>query len=181
MKKSVIYSVLLLVLLSFSCQNLDKVDKPKNLIEEDKMIEILADIAFVKAAKGSYKKVFDIEKINPESYILEKHGIDSIVFAENNRWYVSELDRYEEIFGKVKKKIEISKIKFEKLKKEEDSIKRINDSIKRAKKDSIYAKEGKKNSGELDDIKEELMNLEMENAVKKRSKSIPAASRKKKQ
>lgn len=180
MKNSVVYSILLLMLVVFSCQNLDKIDKPENFIEEDKMIEILTDIAFVKAAKGSYKKVFDIEKINPELYILEKHGIDSLVFAENNRWYISQLDDYEKIFNKVKKNIEVSKIKFEKLKKEEDSLKKIEDSLKRIKNGLENEKILPSDLDELESIEEELINAEMENAVKKRVKSS-SPSRKKKQ
>ncbi|GAA0712767.1 hypothetical protein GCM10009430_03540 [Aquimarina litoralis] len=168
------------MLIAFSCQNLDKIDKPENFIEEEKMIEILTDIAFVKAAKGSYKKVFDIEKINPELYILEKHGIDSLVFVENNRWYISQLDGYEKIFNKVKKNIEVSKIKFEKLKKEEDSIKRIKDSLEKVKNGLNKEKILPSSLDELELVKEELMDAEMENAVKKRVKSS-SLSRKKKQ
>ncbi|MGY3792116.1 DUF4296 domain-containing protein [Aquimarina sp. 433] len=179
MKKSFVYSALLLILVGFSCQNLDKIDKPENFIEEDKMIEILTDIAFVKAAKGSYKKVFDIEKINPELYILEKHGVDSLVFAENNRWYMSQLDDYEEVFKKVKKNIEVSKIKFEKLKKEEDSLKKIEDSIRRLKKGLKNIDELSSDMEELESIKEELMNIEMEDAVKKRTKPSPPSGKKK--
>ncbi|WP_299605107.1 DUF4296 domain-containing protein [uncultured Aquimarina sp.] len=179
MKKSFVYSALLLILVGFSCQNLDKIDKPENFIEEDKMIEILTDIAFVKAAKGSYKKVFDIEKINPELYILEKHGVDSLVFAENNRWYMSQLDDYEEVFEKVKKNIEVSKIKFEKLKKEEDSLKKIEDSIRRLKKGLKNIDELSSDMEELESIKEELMNIEMEDAVKKRTKPSPPSGKKK--
>jgi hypothetical protein len=87
-KKGIVLSFFSLVFIVFSCQSLDRTQKPENLLSEDKMIEILSDIAFLKAAKGSYKKVFDIEKINPESYILKKHGVDSLVFAENNNWYI---------------------------------------------------------------------------------------------
>ncbi|WP_298548615.1 DUF4296 domain-containing protein [uncultured Aquimarina sp.] len=174
MKKRIVYSFFSLALIVFSCQSLDKRQKPENLLTEDKMVELLTDIAFVKAAKGSYKKVFDIEKINPESYILKKHGIDSLVFAENNRWYIHELDEYEEIFKRVKNNLEKSKVKFEKLKKEEDSIQKIKDSIKRATKG---VKLEKKSS--ID--KEFLLEEEIENAIKKRNKPkpIPLSGKKK--
>ncbi|WP_299218879.1 DUF4296 domain-containing protein [uncultured Aquimarina sp.] len=179
MKKGIVYSFFSLVLIVFSCQSLDKTQKPENLLAEDKMVEILTDIAFVKAAKGSYKKVFDIEKINPESYILKKHGVDSLVFAENNNWYINQLDEYEEIFKKVKSNLEKSKVKFEKLKKEEDSIKKIKDSIKRATKG---VKVEKKSTNDLESIGEELLiEKEIENAIKKRKKpkSISPSGKKK--
>jgi len=173
-KKGIVYSFFSLVLIVFSCQSLDKGQKPENLLSEDKMVEILTDIAFVKAAKGSYKKVFDVKKINPESYILKKHGVDSLVFAENNNWYINQLDEYEEIFKRVKNNLEKSKVKFEKLKKEEDSIQKIKDSIKKATKG---IKLEKKSS-----IDEEfLIEEEIENAIKKRNKSkpIPPSGKKK--
>ncbi|SEK92122.1 protein of unknown function [Aquimarina amphilecti] len=179
MKKNIVYSVFIIVLVGFSCQNLNKVSKPENLIAEDKMIEILTDIAFVKAAKGSYKKVFDIEKINPEAYILEKHGIDSLVFADNNNWYTSQLDKYEEIFTKVKSNLEVSKVKFEKLKKEEDSLKKIEDSIKRAKNNLKDDKILPEDLDELESIRKELIDVEKENAVKKRSSSNSLSGKKK--
>ncbi|WP_299313456.1 DUF4296 domain-containing protein [uncultured Aquimarina sp.] len=180
MKKGIVLSFFSLVLIVFSCQSLDRTQKPENLLSEDKMIEILSDIAFLKAAKGSYKKVFDIEKINPESYILKKHGVDSLVFAENNNWYINQLDEYEEIFIKVKSNLEKSKVKFEKLKKEEDSINKIKDSILRAKKGIKVEKKSPGDLHELESIDEELLiEKEIENAIKKRKKPIPLSGKKK--
>ena len=112
MKMKIIYYILLLVLIVSSCQNLEKTSKPDTLIARDKMIQILTDIAFVKSAKSSYKKVFDKEKIDPKAYILKKHNIDSAVFAENNRWYTSQMDRYEDIFNKVKNNLNEKKTKY---------------------------------------------------------------------
>ncbi len=131
MIKKNIYILILVAV--FSCQSLDKPPKPEVFLEEDKMVEILSDIAFVKAAKTSFRKVLEIEKINPEAYILKKHKIDSTVFAQNNIWYASQLEEYEKIFTRVKSNLEASKNKYENIKKEEDSIKKIQDSIKKAK------------------------------------------------
>ncbi|MHA7056566.1 DUF4296 domain-containing protein [Aquimarina sp. M1] len=179
MKNRIIHYFFLSGLLVLSCQNLDKPSKPDNLLAEDKMVEILTDIAFVKAAKGSYKKVFDIEKINPEEYILSKHGIDSLVFAENNSWYTDQIDDYEKIFEKVKKNIEQSKIKYEKLKKEEDSIKKIEDSIRKLEKGDKFEKLIPLRRGELESIDEESIEDKIENAIKKRSESNAASGKKK--
>ncbi len=130
-----------IVIVFFACQNIDELSKPKKLIEEDHMVEILTDIAFIKAAKGSYKKVFDDKKINLEAYILEKHGVDSLQFSENNRWYTGQMEKYKDLFTKVKSNLETSKVKYEKLKKVEDSIKKIEDSIKLSKGIKLQGKE----------------------------------------
>lgn len=128
--KLFIFAGLLLIL---SCQSLKSPEEPSELIEEDRMVEILTEIALLKAAKGSFKKKMELEKINPEAYILQKYGIDSIIFAQNNAWYTSDLKNYEKVFTKVKASIESSQKILEKEQKEKDSLKRVNDSIKKFK------------------------------------------------
>jgi hypothetical protein len=132
MIKNVIYVV---VFLNFiSCQSINKPSEPEMLLEEDCMVEILTDIAFVRAAKSSDRKIFEKENINPEAFILKKYGIDSIVFAENNMWYSTiQIEKYETIFVNVKDNLNTEMEKYEKLKKEEDSIKKIEDSIAKNK------------------------------------------------
>jgi len=145
------------------------------VLEEELMVDILTDIAFIRAAKTSSRKVFDEKGINPESYILRKYGVDSIVFAENNAWYGGQLERYKAMFTKVKSNIEGSKIKYEKLKKEEDSIKKVQDSIKKAKGDQKgdeKDKENKEEELELEDPKNRAIEEEMEKARVKRFKNL---------
>ncbi len=164
----VLYSIA--VLFFFACQSIEKPAEPKVMLEEDLMVDILTDIAFIQAAKMSSRKVFDEKAINPENYIHRKYGIDSIVFAENNVWYSDQLERYAEMFTRVKNNIEQSKIKYEKLKKEEDSIKKIQDSIKKVK-DTLSDKEKLQELEELEGSKSEIeneMELEMERAKSKR-------------
>lgn len=140
------------------CQSLDNPLEPKQLLSEDQMVTLLTDVAFVKASKNVNKKVFNKEKINAETYVINKHGIDSIVFAENNAWYMADLEKYKSIFTRVKANLEKSKIKYDKLQKQEDSIKRIKDSImiaenkervqkKKAKKDKKKSRKPKKLKG----------------------------------
>ncbi len=171
MIRKISYSMLLMLL--FACQTINEAEKPKVLIEEDRMVEILTDIAFVKAAKSSNRKVFEQKKINPETYILKKHGIDSIVFAENNEWYADQLEKYEEIFQKVKSNLEKSRDFHEKLKKEEDSIKKIEDSIAKSK-DTIDLKDKLK----VSDSKLKEIEKTMEEAKQKKLTSPSESSEK---
>ncbi|MBP2831420.1 DUF4296 domain-containing protein [Aquimarina sp. U1-2] len=127
------YTFLLIFIVAFSCQTLDKPQKPEILLGEDKMVAILSDLAFVKAAKTSFRKVLETKHINPETYILQKHHIDSAVFAQNNAWYTHQQEAYEHILTQVKSNLEASKAKYEAIKKEEDSIKKVQDSVKKAK------------------------------------------------
>ncbi|GAA4273432.1 DUF4296 domain-containing protein [Aquimarina gracilis] len=160
-KKNIYFVIVLIV---FSCQSIEKPEKPEVFIEEDKMVEILTDMAFIKATKTSYRKVLETKKINPENYILNKHDIDSAVFSQNNIWYTSQLEKYEEIFKRVKANLETSKNKYEKLKIKEDSIKKVKDSIKKAK-DTLNSKKEKVSNIEKG------INEEIEKAKAKRFKN----------
>ncbi len=143
MSKLIAYSLILLAVIS--CQSLEKAPIPDTFLDEDRMVEILTDIAFVRAGKTTNKKIFENESINPEEYILKKHGIDSTVFAQNNAWYSDNLDTYAAIFTRVKANLNKDKVYFERLKEKEDSLETIRDSIKKVD-DSI-----KKAKGSLSD------------------------------
>jgi len=162
MIKKYLYCVLFFMI--FSCQSLYEEPRPESFIEEDKMVEILADIAFVKSAKTSFRKVLESEKINPEAYILKKHNIDSAVFAQNNRWYANTLEKYSKLITRVKDTLVASRIMFEELKKEEDSIKKAKqDSIRKRLQDSIkMGKDTLKHKKILDSLKEKFEEEEEE-------------------
>ncbi len=142
------------VLVIFSCQSIEKAAKPETIIDEDRMVEILTEIAFIKAAKSSYRKNLNEKNFDAESYILKKFDIDSTVFAQNNAWYADQLETYEKIFERVKTNLKQEEVKYEKLKKREDSIKKVEDSIKKAK-DALEAKE---KLGTKDQIEKEIAN-----------------------
>ncbi len=78
----------LLLFLSFfiiltSCKN-TTVEKPDNLIEEDKMINILYDVSVLEAIKLTNPKSLETRKINSNKYIYQKYKIDSLQFAKSD-------------------------------------------------------------------------------------------------
>jgi hypothetical protein len=77
-----------------SCQN-TPIEKPDNLIDQDKMVDIFFDIT-----------VLEKNKINPNTYIYKKHHIDSLQFANSDKYYASDVKKYKEIFDAVNKRIE---------------------------------------------------------------------------
>ena len=112
----------LLLFLSFfiiltSCKN-TTVEKPDNLIEEDKMINILYDVSVLEAIKVTNPKSLETRKINTNRYIFQKYKIDSLQFVKSDLYYSSDPDNYGEIYKKVIEKI--------------DNIRKL-DSIKNAK------------------------------------------------
>ncbi|MDX1543776.1 MAG: DUF4296 domain-containing protein [Christiangramia sp.] len=129
-----IVSLLLLLVISVSCQNLNKTEKPDDLIPEDKMIEVLTELSLLHAARN-YNK-FKLEKtgIRPDEYIYKKFEIDSLQFERSNNYYAEQYTQYERIYDSVKARIQRMKSRLDSLR--EVEIKR-EDSLKMAEKDSL--------------------------------------------
>ena len=130
-------TILLIALVIFSCNNIDKPKKPDNLISKDRMVDIITDISLMTAAKGLNKGLLEENAINPQNYIYNKYSIDSVQFAESNNYYAYDVKEYEEIYLKVKERLESQKAEYTTIqgeeKKERDSIRKA----KKAKRDSI--------------------------------------------
>ena len=88
-----------------SCQN-TPIEKPDNLIDQDKMVDIFFDITVLEAMKSQTTLVLENNKINPNTYIYKKHHIDSLQFANSDKYYASDVKKYKEIFDAVNKRIE---------------------------------------------------------------------------
>lgn len=102
MKKIIL--MLCFVITLFSCQN-SAIEKPKKLIDEGVMIDILYDLSLMEAIKS--QNIADSGKaINSSQYIYKKYKIDSIQFVQNNKFYASDVDNYKKMFEKVKARLE---------------------------------------------------------------------------
>jgi hypothetical protein len=88
-----------------SCQNAP-IEKPDNLIDQDKMVDIMFDINVLEAMKSQTTLVLETNKINPNTYIYKKYNIDSLQFANSDKYYASDVKKYKEIFDAVNKRIE---------------------------------------------------------------------------
>ena len=87
------------------CQNAP-IEKPDNLIDQDKMVDIMFDINVLEAMKSQTTLVLEANKINPNTYIYKKYNIDSLQFAKSDKYYASDVKKYKEIFDAVNKRIE---------------------------------------------------------------------------
>ena len=117
-------------------------EKPDNLIPQEDMIDILADMAILNAAKTTNIKVFKDNNIEPTAFLFGKYGIDSLQFVESDRYYASLPDVYLELYTAVESKLETQMKAMEEAKKIRDSISNEvmnskNRSAKPAKKKSI--------------------------------------------
>ncbi|MDO6760631.1 DUF4296 domain-containing protein [Tamlana sp. 2_MG-2023] len=89
------------ILLSvLACNRFNGPDKPKNLIPEDKMIDILIDSKLLTSANSSNKKVMRDSNLNINTYVYKKYNIDSLQFAESNAYYAFHVEVYDSIYSK---------------------------------------------------------------------------------
>ena len=89
-----------------------------DLIDQEKMVDIMFDISVLEAMKSQTTLVLETNKINPNTYVYKKHHIDSLQFANSDKYYASDVKKYKEIFDAVNKRIEEQKTKINKTHKE---------------------------------------------------------------
>ena len=91
-------------LMVVSCKN-STVEKPDNLIPEDRMKDILLDIALLNAARTVDAETLRKNNIRSEAYIYRKYDIDSTQFARSNLYYASRPNRYNAMYKEVEERL----------------------------------------------------------------------------
>lgn len=108
----------LLFLVSFcfliSC-NENGIEKPDNLIEKDKMVDIIYDLTVLQAMRGNFQAKLDSSNINAADYIYNKYKIDSLQFANSNRYYASDVASYNRMYNRVNERLTSEKAKADSL------------------------------------------------------------------
>ena len=102
MKKNLsIIGICLLML----CCNSKTVEKPKNLISEDVMVDILYDLHVFNAIKLNAISNANQDNRSPAAYIYQKYEVDSAQFASSDRYYAADIEEYEKLYQRVTTKI----------------------------------------------------------------------------
>jgi hypothetical protein len=101
MKKSI--AIVCLLFSFISCN--DGIEKPKNLIDKDKMVDVLYDLSLLEAIK-TQNVGGGISNKKANDYIYKKYKIDSVQLAQSNKYYASDVEEYKKIFEKVKAKLD---------------------------------------------------------------------------
>lgn len=96
-----LYSMLFLL---HSCKH-EVVEKPAGLIDEDKMVEIIYDLALLEAIKSQQPVTSQNDFIDQKQYIYKKYKIDSLQFARSNHYYASDISNYKKLYAKVGSRI----------------------------------------------------------------------------
>lgn len=94
----------LLVVIAFcfliSC-NKKLIEKPETLILNDKMVQILYDLAILNAAQNTSPALLAEKDIKTMNFVYTKYGIDSIQFAQSDLYYASRPAEYEALYKEV--------------------------------------------------------------------------------
>ncbi|WP_423129593.1 DUF4296 domain-containing protein [Gaoshiqia sp. Z1-71] len=118
MKKNLLIIFIGFVLIALSCKE-KGYPKPKNLIGEKKMVEILYDIHLYDAVDDKYKyQRFDSLKIDSKvlyQTILDKHQLTDSLLAQSLIYYSSRPKVYEKIYGKVIERFNLQQEEMKKL------------------------------------------------------------------
>ena len=108
MKKNIL---LILIVVFLGC-NSNSVEKPKNLIGKDKMVDILYDISLLEAIKSQNINGGITTKMGND-YIYKKYKIDSVQYSKSNKYYASDIEEYKKMFEKVKEKLNAETLKID--------------------------------------------------------------------
>ena len=143
--------------IAISCTSSTIYEKPKDLIPEDEMVDLLVYLHIARYAEGK-KNIFKDGNAKYTHLVYKKFGIDSLRYSESNLYYSSRIDDYKRIYGKVETELRAKK-------KVVDSIKFHRDSLAKTKIKVLDPKTRKLKSpsGEMrvlqtfDDSEEELV------------------------
>lgn len=102
MKNSIVF---ILCATLFSCGK-EVVSKPDKQIEKEQMIDVLYDLALLEAIKTNQPSSLERNGIDPENYVFKKYNIDSTQFAQNNKFYASDIENYAKMYQKVTERLE---------------------------------------------------------------------------
>jgi hypothetical protein len=132
--KKILFCITTIILTA--CSNNIEVQKPKKLIEEETMENILYDLALLQALKGHSPKELAKNEVDPKTYIYQKYKIDSLQFVENNRYYSADVQNYMSMFSKVIERLDKEKKAVKEIVKKETEAKqkKMRDSIANSSK-----------------------------------------------
>ena len=109
-----------------SCTSNTIYKKPKDLISQEQMVDLLVDMQLAIGAKSV--KNIEEKRSNYMPLIYKKYNVDSARFARSNFYYSTTIDDYTRILQAVSIRLDTLKKIHENLLRESDSIEKANKS-----------------------------------------------------
>lgn len=125
------YLLSLLFFLLLSCDE-PLIEKPADLIPQDKMVEMLYDIAIINASGNSNPAILEDRGITAMTYLSEKYEVDSLQFVRSDMYYASRPLEYEAIYSRLESRLSRAKNALEEARRQQsDSIRIISEEERR--------------------------------------------------
>lgn len=121
-----IFVLILFSLVLYSCQDVETITPPEDLIPETKIVEVLTELSLLNSAKNYNKRFLEETGLKPDEYLYQKYNIDSTQLAESTRYYANNHLQFERIYIRVRENLEKFKKDHEVLALEQQ---RVADSI----------------------------------------------------
>ena len=124
-------------------------EKPENLLDQDRMVNIMTDIHLIEAEINNLhlqhqdSSVFMYQKLKVR--MLKKYNTDTATFRSNFKYYVMNPDKMKPIYSEVKKKLEDIKKKKTVISKGKPPTKSPTNMIDSLKKIQLFPKRIKMN------------------------------------
>ncbi len=118
--------ILILILSILGCQNVERPEKPKNLISKEKMVDVLTEAYLANAARSVNNQAIIDKGIKVDSLIFKKFEVDSVQFAKSNDYYAADINMYLDIFQKVEARLVAMEKKLDSIR---DLDRKRNDSV----------------------------------------------------
>lgn len=101
--KKIVFILFVISFTMVSCKN-EIIEKPNNLIEKDKMKEIIYDLAILEAARNQGSATQNYPKASV--FLKQKYKVDSLTFAQSTQYYASDIKEYKKMYEEVKKRLD---------------------------------------------------------------------------
>lgn len=118
--------IIVLILSILGCQNVERPEKPKNLISKEKMVDVLTEAYLANAARSVNNQAIIDKGIQVDSLIFKKFEVDSVQFAKSNDYYAADINMYLDIFQKVEARLVAMEKKLDSIR---DLDRKRNDSV----------------------------------------------------
>lgn len=101
-------------MLLINCKS-DTIEKPDNLVDEDKMVDVMYDLYLLNAIKSTNMNYLRENNITSANYVFEKHKIDSLQFSQSDLYYAADVEEYEKMYQRVTEKLQANKAAIDSL------------------------------------------------------------------
>ena len=113
-----VFSIIAILLLTVSCQEVERMEKPRDLIPKEKMVDVLTELSLMNAARNYNKYVLEQKGVKLEEHLWKKFDIDSLQFVRSSNYYAENYKEYNDIYMDVKDSLEVLKVYYDSINKE---------------------------------------------------------------